>query len=102
MAGIDLNWGAVSTSQAFIALAAIFFIVWSYTPTFMGIGAPYAGYSSFIVPGAWVRFRFTKGARDIINNGYKHVSLFVHTFFGVAVLMFFETVEECHVQTLTY
>ncbi|KAI1187489.1 P450 monooxygenase [Nemania serpens] len=72
MAGIDLNWGAVSTSQAFIALAAIFFIVWSYTPTFMGIGAPYAGYSSFIVPGAWVRFRFTKGARDIINNGYKH------------------------------
>lgn len=71
--GSDFNWSSRTTIKAFLAVIALLLVIWSYTPTFMGITAPYAGYSSNLVPGAWVRFQFTKGARDIVDSGYKHV-----------------------------
>ncbi|KAI3343377.1 P450 monooxygenase [Ustulina deusta] len=70
--GSDFNWSSRTTIKAFLAVIALLLVIWSYTPTFMGITAPYAGYSSNLVPGAWVRFQFTKGARDIVDSGYKH------------------------------
>ncbi|KAM7199176.1 cytochrome P450 [Rhypophila sp. PSN 637] len=72
----DADWSSVFTIKTVSVGLFLFFIAWSYTPTFMGVKAPYAGYRSAFVPGAWVRFRFTVGARDIINDGYrrwKHV-----------------------------
>ncbi|KAI0450354.1 P450 monooxygenase [Xylaria acuta] len=68
--GSDFKWTDSATIKASLAVIALLLVIWSYTPTFMGITAPYAGYSSCLIPGAWVRFQFTKGARDIVDTGY--------------------------------
>ncbi|KAL9616947.1 MAG: hypothetical protein Q9160_008217 [Pyrenula sp. 1 TL-2023] len=71
-AGASFVGHSLNVPAVLLALAALL-ISWSYSTTFMGVKAPYAGYSSILVPGAWVRFQFTKGALQIINDGYKRV-----------------------------
>ncbi|KAI3324027.1 P450 monooxygenase [Xylariaceae sp. AK1471] len=58
--------------EILVAFFAVLLVTWSYMPTFMGIKAPFVGYSSSLTPGAWVRFQFTKGARHIIDEGYRN------------------------------
>ena len=97
------GWPTLFTLQNVFTILALFLAVWSYMPTFMGVKAPYAGYSSNFVPGAWARFQFTKGARQIVDEGYIKASTprYSHYKRATALTIDDNEVERCHVQALT-